>query len=321
MAALNKQEQELEDFLKGIGISPKGRTILIDQGIDEGLLRKFDSSEMKNELIVDTGKQPFKVPFGDISRLIKWKQAIEAENRSKKSPKGSPNRTKKASPKSPKGSQNRTKRASPNGSPKSPRTSSKSPNRSPLGSPPKPSAFYRQSSVSHELLTELATNSLRRKEMDDLMREMDLVYRDEPVFLHRHQPRGFYSDLKDGNQSIYYRWDIKKDGRDVQAFHLSLNHTQNELHENRTGFARDVVGALHVRVGVSNGPFRRILINLINGIYEITVCIENTKYMEALDPVAREIIQILVKYYNNTGRTAIVKFDNRRGPGRKERRC
>lgn len=315
MAALNKQEQELDDFLTGIGISPKGRTILIDQGIDEGLLRGFNSSEMKNELIVDTGKHPFKVPFGDITRLIKWKQTIEAENRSKKSPKGSPNRTKKAS-KSP----NRTKK-SPNKSPKSPRGSSKSPNGSPLGSPPKPSAFYRQSSVSQELLTELATNPLRRKEMDDLMREMDLVYRDEPVFLHRHQSRGFYSDLKEGNHSIYYRWDIKKDGRDVQAFHLSLNHTQNELHENRTGFARDVVGALHVRVGVSNGPFRRILINLINGIYEITVCIEKTTYMEALDPVAREIIQILVKYYNDTGRTAIVRYDNRKGPGRKERRC
>jgi hypothetical protein len=160
--------------------------------------------------------------------------------------------------------------------------------------------------------------------MDDLMKNgmNDIFYEGKQVFLHRHHRNGFYSDLKQGGESIYYRWNIQRDnGTIAEAFHLSLNHTKNERHVNRAGHNRDIVGALHVRFGTGNRHFRRILINLVDGTYEITVCVKKAPYDEALDPFAKRMIQILVDYYNKSGKEAKTMYDNGRGPIRGISRC
>ena len=293
--------QDFNSFLQKLNISNKGRQFLIQQEFDEDILKTMTNKNINTELKDET----FTLPKGDRTRLKTWIKSLSQTKRSKsKSPHS---KTKKNSPK------NLPVRDSPLASPPPPAVS-----------PPRASPGYRQTSVSEELLQDIVTHEGQRRLMDDLMKNGmdDIFYEGKPVFLHRHNKNGFYSDLKQGNESIYYRWNIQRDNGTIsEAFHLSLNHTKNERHANRKGHNRDVVGALHVRFGTGHRHFRRILINLVDGTYEITVCVKKTPYDDTLDPFAKRIIQILAEYYQKSGKEAKTMYDNGRGPIRGISRC
>lgn len=289
-------QEDFDTFLQKLNITSKSRQFLIEQEFDEGILKTLSNKDINAEL--KDG-----LPKGDRIRLKTWIKSLPETKRSKsKSPHSKTKKNSKGSP----------PRASP------PRASP------PRASPPRASPAspgYRHTSVSEELLQDIVTHESQRHLMDDLMKNGmdDIFYEGKPVVLYKHNKDGFYSDLKQGNESIYYRWNI--DGTMNEAFHLSLNHTKNERHANRKGHNRDVVGALHVRIGTGKRYFRRILINLVDGTYEITVCVKKTPYDDTLDPFAKRIIQILAEYYQKSGKDAKTMYDNGRGPIRGTSRC
>jgi hypothetical protein len=286
MAALDKTSNEFDKFLKVIRISDKGRQFLIDQEFDKNILKTLTNTNINTELKDET----FTLAKGDRTRIKTWikslsqKKSRSPHSQTKKNSRGSPSKA----------------------------------------SPVKASPGYRQTSVSEELLQNIVSDPGQRRLMDDVMKNgmNDIFYEGKQIFLHRHQKNGFYSDLKQGGESIYYRWNIERDnGSIAEAFHLSLNHTNNEKHANRAGPNRDIVGALHVRFGTGNRHFRRILINLVDGTYEITVCVKKTPYDQELDPFAKRIIHLLAEYYNKSGKKAKTMYDNGRGPIRGISRC
>jgi len=266
-------------FLKRNKISDKGSAILVDEDFSEDILRSTNTNKIVEEL------QEINVPRGDAIRLRKWRKSLNAsKNRSQ-----SANRTRSSS----RGrSANRTRS---NRSRSSSRTRSRQ-----AEEPPPPIKLYRQESVSEDLLTEL-TNVETRKLMDGLMEEgtKDIIYEGELVHLSKRN--GFSSDLKQDMRSIYYTW-LLPNGK--EAFHLTLNHTKNEKHANRSGYNRDVNGAFHLRLITTHSkPIRRILVNLINDVYEITIC--NGKKGE-VERIANIIVPIIAQYYQETGRTSSI---------------
>jgi hypothetical protein len=287
------QKDSFDTFLQKINISEKGRKFLIQQEFDEGILKTLTNKNINTEL----KDEEFTLAKGDRTRLKTWIKSLPETKKRSKSP------------------HSKTKKNSPNVSP---------PRESPVRNSPRGSPGYRQTSVSEELLQDIVNDPGQRRLMDDLMKNgmEDILYEGKQVFLHRHTKNGFYSDLKQRGESIYYRWNIERDdGTIAEAFHLSLNHTKNERHANRAGHNRNIVGALHVRFGTGKRNFRRVLINLIDGVYELTVCVKKTPYNDELDPFAKRIIQILVEYYNKSGKEAKTMYDNGRGPIRGISRC
>jgi len=265
-------------FLKRNKISDKGSAILLDEEFSEDILRSTPINKILKEL------REIDVPKGDAVRLRTWRESLNAsKNRSQ-----SANRTRSSS----RGrSANRTR---------SNRSRSSSRARSRQAEEPPPIKLYRQESVSEDLLTEL-TNVETRKLMDRLMEEgtKDVIYQGEPVHLSKRN--GFSSDLKQDMRSIYYAW-LLPNGK--EAFHLTLNHTKNEKHANRSGYNRDVNGAFHLRLITTHSkPIRRILVNLINDVYEITIC--NGKKGE-VERIANIIVPIIAQYYQETGRTSSI---------------
>ena len=289
-------QEDFDTFLQRLNITAKSRQFLIEQDFDEGILKTLSNKNINSELKDE-------LPKGDRIRIKTWIKSLQE--------------TKKRS----KSANSKTKKNSPKGSPTRASPPRASPTRaSPQAASPA-SPGYRHTSVSEELLQDIVTHPSQRRLMDDLMKNGmdDIFYEGKPVVLYKHNKDGFYSNLKQGNESIYYRWNI--DGTMNEAFHLSLNHTKNERHANRKGHNRYVVGALHVRIGSGNRNFRRILINLVDGTYEITVCVKKTPYDKTLDPFAKRIIQILADYYQKSGKEAKTMYDNGRGPTRGTSRC
>jgi len=294
-----EKDHAFDTFLRKINISEKGRAVLKNQNFDEETLKAINSENFDKEL----QNNNFIVPKRNRTRFKRWKESLNQNAKTKKnSPKPANAKTKKNSPK-----------------PANAETKKKSSNNA-NNAPSNPPTFFRQDTVSGDLLHEILNYPSQRMILDDIMKNgmKGIQYEEEPVFIHRHETYGFYSNLKKNN--IYYRWDIKRGGSTAEAFHLSLHNT-NENHSNRTGHNRDIVGALHVRIGTGRRHFRRILINLVNGVYEITVCVEKTAYDSQLDPIAKEIIHLLVEYYNTTGRKAKTVYDNGKGPKRALSRC
>jgi hypothetical protein len=198
----------------------------------------------------------------------------------------------------------------------------------PLNSGP---VLARQNTVSELLLNEIVDNPDLRTRMDRLMSESfrTVAYLEQDgreviehsVTLHDHAQNGFKSDLKEDQQSIYYRWN-KEDSK--EAFHFSLNHTDNEKHSNRGGFHRDKNGALHIRLndGYNNdgehsgrGTLCRMLINYVRGEYVIHVCLPKTRH-RYIEPITREVSKTLILYYEETGRAARISEDSGKGKGK-----
>lgn len=188
----------------------------------------------------------------------------------------------------------------------------------------------RQNTVSEILLNELVDNPDLRTRMDRLMDEsfrtvnyLEQVGRElieHSISLYDHKQNGFKSDLKGDQQSIYYRWNKGT----KEAFHFSLNHTDNEKRSNRSGYHRDKNGALHVRLndGYNNdgdhtgrGTLCRILINYVDGEFVITVCLPKTRH-RFIEPVARRIAETLIQYYQETGRDARISEHSGKGKGK-----
>ena len=187
--------------------------------------------------------------------------------------------------------------------------------------PPSAPSLRRQHTVSESLLLELVHNKVQRSRMDNLMGEMsDFKYLEEgkryDVVLHNQEDHGFKSKVQNAGQSIYYRWD-KVTGSNAllpQAFHLTLNHTENEKHANLEGVHREKNGALHLRLNDgktangmpgtnSGGTLCRILITLVGEEYVISLSLPKTNHQSIL-PVAEKIRDILIKYYRQTDRAA-----------------
>jgi hypothetical protein len=187
--------------------------------------------------------------------------------------------------------------------------------------PPSAPSLRRQYTVSESLLHELVHNSGLRTQMDDLMGEVrDFKYLEDgkryDVVLHNQNDRGFKSRVQNAGQSIYYRWDkvTSSKGLFPQAFHLTLNHTENEKHANLEGVHREKNGALHLRLNDghtangmhgtnSGGTLCRILITLVGEEYVISLSLPKTNHQSIL-PVAEKIRDILIKYYRLTDRVA-----------------
>jgi hypothetical protein len=183
-----------------------------------------------------------------------------------------------------------------------------------LNAPPNP-ILYREASVSEDLLDELIHNNPLRVYMDELMNSIqDLDYLGERVQLTEYglsyedpvegtQVTTHMSRLGNATKSLYYNWFIEKDGEMVPAFHLSLHHSKEAPYNNRTSFQRQEIGAFHVRMNNAHRTLRRILINLVQGVYVISIC--KGKRTGYIDPVADRIGSLLVDYYTNTGRRAM----------------
>ena len=174
--------------------------------------------------------------------------------------------------------------------------------------------LFHQTSVSEDLLDELLNNNDLRLYMDELMesRTQDLYYLDEHVHLKQYtetyhpiagrQTVTRLSRVPENRQGIYYNWCIKEN--DEPAFHFALHHTKDPVFRNRSGVKRMKIGALHVKMDNSHGTIRRLLINLVDGVYVISVC--KGKRFGYVDQVAQRMVNILVEYYTNTGRIAKV---------------
>jgi len=178
----------------------------------------------------------------------------------------------------------------------------KSPNRN---LPPNNPLLYHQTSVSMDLLDELVHNNDLRVYLDELMKErMDMYYLGEPVRLKE------YEHVQDGHRithtsrfpknrkGIFYNWYTEKEGETVPAFHLTLHHASH-----RTEFQQVSIGSFHVKMDNHYGTIRKILMNLVNGVYVISIC-KGSRF-GYVDQVAEHIVAILVEYFTNTGRKVI----------------
>jgi hypothetical protein len=182
--------------------------------------------------------------------------------------------------------------------------SSRNTSRNLFNSPPNNPLLYHQTSVSIDLLDELAHNNDLRVYLDELMKERmkDLYYLDEPIQLKEYtQDRTrvtYTSRFPKNRKGIFYNWYIEKEGEPVNAFHLSLHHASN-----RTEFQEVEIGSFHVKMDNRYGTIRKILMNLVNGVYVISIC-KGSRY-GYIDEVAERIVAILMEYFTNTGRRAI----------------
>jgi hypothetical protein len=87
------------------------------------------------------------------------------------------------------------------------------------------------------------------------------------------------------------------DGTTARPFcHLSLKN--DNLHTNRSGFERDVIGRFHLRWDyLGKHPSRRILVNDNEGVIELTRC--SMKDQE-IDVMMELILQCIQAYYIQT---------------------
>ena len=168
-----------------------------------------------------------------------------------------------------------------------------------------PPPLFRQSTVSETLLTELVDNVQNRKLLDSLIFEStrDLVYKDIPLVLEEYtrKKHKFLSKITTHNSQkhIYYNWYTGG----INVCHISLHNDSSNEYHNRTSFARDTKGAFHINMGPLDvkhqNKGRRILVNLINDVYEISIC---TKGHGFIDVISTRVAGALVEYYRTTGR-------------------
>lgn len=282
----------LREVLTRFKVKPETIDILEDQQFDLDILRDIPDENLIAEL-KDTDPR---IVAADAIKIKKWKKSLNPNAQ----PQLSQNVTRRVTR-----SQSRSRSRS-KSKPRQASEVTKNRNGNSLGTPPQTPLFFHETSVSEQLLTELAQDDHLRTYMDQLMnvRMQDLYYMGKPIHLKEYENQHHFSDLKKDKRSIYYSWHIdKEDKTNTEAYHLSLNHTINQKHSNRSGFDRVTIGAFHLRVNNTNRTLRKILINLVNGIYEITVCKTGKRRCE-LDNVADHILLILVEYYTNTGRRA-----------------
>jgi hypothetical protein len=264
-------------FLKKNKVSDTGISILVEEEFSEDILRDIAANKMNDEL------REIRVPKGDSIRLRTWRKSLNGNSKTR----SNRNRNSRAR------SASRTRSAS------RARSASRGKSRSRQAELPETPPMRRQTSVSEDLLTELAKAGTR-KLMDTLMEEgtKDIIYEGKPLHLYR--KNNFSSDLKRDKRSIYYTW-LLPDGS--EAFHLTLNHTENERHVNRSGYNRNINGAFHLKLITKEKPIRRILVNLIKDVYEITIC-DNKN--EEIDRIANIILPIIAQYYQETERKGVV---------------
>lgn len=272
----------LREVLTRFKVKPETIAILEDQQFDLDTLRGINDDDMISEL-KDTNSS---IPASDAIKIKNWKKSLNQPN----SPKNETRRVTRSQSRS--RSKSKPRQATANA-------------KNILGTPPPNPLFFHETSVSEQLLTELAHDENLRTYMDQLMnvRMQDMYYMGKPIHLKEYENQRHFSDLKRDKRSIYYSWYIDKEGKPEEAYHLSLNHTINKIQSNRAGFERVNIGAFHLRVNNTYRTLRKILINLVEGVYEITVCKTGKRRCE-LDNVAEVVLSILVEYYTNTGRKA-----------------
>lgn len=301
----------LRKILKGIHVSKEGLNRLDEEEMDLDALKLISSNNMNREL------NDIKMPKENINRIKEWRKIMNI-----------PNRMTRSKSRNSKQTSNRKSRNSKQANAQASNRVTRSKSRNSLLPPSPPPVLKRQNTVSEELLTELVNNIKLRTTMDRLMESemkhfhyLEEGVRDQTVTLYDHKQNGFKSDLKKDKQSIYYRWNKENN---KEAFHLSLNHTENEKHSNRTGIHRDKNGSLHIRLndghgnngrGIGKGTLCRMLINFVKDTYEITVCLPSTR-IYYMDPVAKRVSEILVAYYQETGRQARISEDSGKGKGK-----
>ena len=181
-------------------------------------------------------------------------------------------------------------------------------------SPPKPTVLTRQLTDSHILYDELLTNSIYRRHMTSAMRQLsDYELGTKSVFLREGQEYGVFRVDKKKDNDIYFNWDeivkSKKDKKDkkdiesVQRCHVSLHNSTTDKTVNKSA------GSLHVKLD-EDGSSKRICIFHVNREFHIAIKDEiNPMLYTPLDVFAEDVVQVLLKYYENTGRTAM-KIDS-----------
>jgi len=184
---------------------------------------------------------------------------------------------------------------------KSPNKTRKTPNKSPNNSPP---TLFRHATISDTLLSELVGNDGLRRAMDAVM-----FTGTEGAKLGKHTLHltpyttlagksliHHYSDIKWHANTLYYNW-TTMDGTTVRPFcHLSLKN--DDLHTNRNGFDRDVIGRFHLRWDyLGKHPVRRILVNDNQGVIELTRCSMKDQDIDAMTELVLHCIQV---YYIQT---------------------
>ena len=177
---------------------------------------------------------------------------------------------------------------------------------------PPPPPLYRQTTVSETLLYELIGDVGNNRLLDRLMRDLthDIEYQGSPLILvpQFHNGHTFLSKqtLKNTDKSIYYNWADGTSQIYSQIYHLSLhNSTGVPGFENVTSRARNTIGSFHLMNDITKN-IRRILINLINDVYEISICIKGTFPDPDIDIFSERIATALVEYYRNTGRRSVI---------------
>jgi len=186
----------------------------------------------------------------------------------------------------------------------SPTASSKSPTKSPNKTRKSPPKLFRHTTISNTLLSELVGDDGLRRAMDAAM-----LTGTEGAVIGKHTLHltpyttlsgksliQHYSDVKWHANTLYYNW-TTMDGTTARPFcHLSLKN--DNLHTNRSGFERDVIGRFHLRWDyLGKHPSRRILVNDNEGVIELTRC--SMKDQE-IDVMMELILQCIQAYYIQT---------------------
>ena len=186
------------------------------------------------------------------------------------------------------------------------KTPSKSPNKTRKSRNKSPPKLFRHTTISDTLLSELIGNDGLRRAMDAVMyagtenavigkhtlhlTPYTTLSADKKSLIHH------YSDVKWHANSLYYSW-TTMDGTTVRPLcHLSLK--DDNLHTNRTGFDRDVMGRFHLRWDyLGKHPSRRILVNDNQGVIELTRC--NMKDQD-IDAMTDLVLRCIQTYYIQT---------------------
>jgi len=283
---MSRKNNHFSQVLTRIGVKPSSIYTLQEEEFDLSTIQDIPNQNMIREM------KTMGIPAGDAIRLKRWNELMRktTHTRRRKPRLGTNNHLNALS--------NANAYANANEF---------------LNAPPNP-VLYHQSSVSEDLLDELIHNKPLREYMDELMKGIDLYYLDEVVQLKEYQL--YHEDPMDGTQittqmsrlgksmkSLFYNWFIEKEGEMVPAFHLTLHHSKEAPYNNRTSFQRQEIGAFHVKMDNTYGTIRKILINLVEGVYVISIC--KGKRIGFVDQVADRIVTSLVGYYTNTGRRAI----------------
>lgn len=262
------------EVMKRIGVKPSTINVLEEEEVDLNTLRRIPENQMYSAL----RNVGLRIPVKNTVKIKRWSKLMKKTNRASRRSRSNTNRLLESMPAN------------------------------------NPHLFH-QTSVSEDLLDELLNNNDLRLYMDELMdtRTQDLYYLGEHVHLKQYMETYLHpiagrqtvtrlSRVPENRQGIYYNWCIKEN--DEPAFHLTLHHSKDPVFRNRSGVKRMHIGALHVKMDNRYGTLRRLLINLVDGVYVISVC--KGKTFGYVDQVAQRMVNALVEYYTNTGRTAKV---------------